>query len=220
MYHLVAQNGPHQGKRLTIRSAAVTVGRGPDCALRLVGEGLLDRHARLEERDGAVELRALAPEAGLSVNGQAVTDRRLLAFVGAAFLGFVLLAGNKHDIYAILFYPFFLLMVADALVHLVRAGTGFAPQRAFGIGLLALLLVNSAQHYARPIADHRGYDYYSVTRQIQIVIPKGARVMGPPEWWLGLADYDYRSSLNLTYYHFHNGLTLTQGLETDRPDVL
>jgi 4-amino-4-deoxy-L-arabinose transferase-like glycosyltransferase len=147
-------------------------------------------------------------------------DRLLLAYVGAAFIGFVLFVGNKHEYYAILFYPFLLLMVAETLVSLFRAGKGVLPQRAFAMGLAGLMLVSSAFHLARPIAQHRDYDYYSVTDKIRTVIPKGARVMAPPEWWLGLADYDYRSSLNLTFYHFQNGYSLTEGLEADRPDVL
>lgn len=147
-------------------------------------------------------------------------DRLLLVFVGVAFLGFVLFAGNKDDTYAILLYPFFMLAVAETLVSLMRAGRGLDKHRAFVGGLLALTLVNSTAHCARPIAQHRGYDYYSITEKIKSVIPSGARVMGRPEWWLGLADYDYRSSLNLTYYHFLNGYTLTQGLEEIRPDIV
>lgn len=147
-------------------------------------------------------------------------DRRLLAFVGTAFFGFVLFVGNKHDVYAILFYPFFLLMVAEVLVSLLRAGQGFAPQRVFAGGLLVLLLFNSAVHFARPVLASRDYDYYAITDQIKRVVPAGARVMGLPTWWLGLADYDYRSSLGLTYYHFHNGFSLTEGLEAIRPDIV
>lgn len=147
-------------------------------------------------------------------------DRRLLAFVGTAFLGFVLFVGNKHDVYAILFYPFFLLMVAEAFVSLLRAGRGLAPQRLFVGALLLLFLLNSAVHVARPVLASRDYDYEAITDQIRTVVPEGARVMGMPHWWLGLADHDYRSSLSLTYYHFYNGYSLTEGLEAIRPDVV
>jgi len=53
-----------------------------------------------------------------------------------------------------------------------------------------------------------------------MIVPPDKRIMGLPNWWLGLADYDYRSILNLTYYHFYNGYSLTQGLEADKPDYL
>ena len=147
-------------------------------------------------------------------------DRLLLVFVGATFACFVLFVGNKHDVYAILFYPFLMLMVAEALTSLLRAPASTPLARGFLAALLALLLVNGAQHFIRPVVRNRGYNYYAVTEQIRSVIPQGARVIGLPNWWLGLADYDYRSSLSLTYYHLYNGYSLTEGLEAMRPDVL
>ena len=49
-------------------------------------------------------------------------DRRLLVFLGVTFLCFVFFVGNKHDVYAILLYPFMMLAVADTLVSLIRDG--------------------------------------------------------------------------------------------------
>lgn len=151
---------------------------------------------------------------------RAKADRLLLIYVGVAFVNFVLFVGNKHDVYAILLYPFFMLMVAETLLSLIREGRGFNKQRIFAATLLGLLLFNSVVHFTRPIFDSRDYDYAAITDQIKSVIPPEARVMGLPNWWLGLAEYDYRSSLNLTYYHFQNGYTLTEGLEAVRPDIL
>ena len=144
----------------------------------------------------------------------------MLAFVSAAFLLFVLFVQNKHDIYAVLFYPYFLLMAAEALISLAREGRKRGPQRAFIVALLALFVLNSAIHIVRPVIANRGYDYYAVTERIKSAVPAEARIAGLPNWWLGLADYDYRSIMNLTYYHFFNGYTLLQGLEAIRPQYL
>ena len=147
-------------------------------------------------------------------------DRILVMFVGVAFLLFVLLIQAKHDIYAILFYPFFLLLVAETLISLLREGRRLEPQRLFAGAILALFVFNSALHIARPIAANRDYDYYEVTNHVRRVIPAGARVAGLPHWWLGLSDFDYRSIMNLTYYHFFNDYSLTQGMEAIRPQYL
>jgi len=147
-------------------------------------------------------------------------DQLLLSFVGAIFAGFVLLIGNKHDIYAILLYPFFMLLVAETIISLVRSQQGFDKQRLFVGTLLAAFLISGGIHFARTMFDNRNYNYYAITEKIEPLIPPGGRVMGLPDWWLGLAEYDYRSSLNLTYYHFLNDYSLTEGLEEIRPDVL
>lgn len=147
-------------------------------------------------------------------------DRLLLSFTTAIFAGFVLFIGNKHDIYAILLYPFFMLMVAETLVSLIRMGQGLTKQRVFTSVFLALLLFSGVVRYARPIYANRAYDYNEITDKIASVIPPDARVMGYPKWWLGLADYDFRSSLNLTFYHYQNGYSLTEGLEAIRPDII
>ena len=147
-------------------------------------------------------------------------DQRLLVFTGAAFTGFVLLAGNKHDIYAILLYPFSLLVVAEGLVSLVRASRDLPPVRAFASALILLSLVSGMIVMARPALDGRGYDYYAVTNKIRQEVPSGAKIMGLPNWWLGLPDYDFRSVMGLTYLHFLEGLSLKEGLERLKPDYL
>jgi len=92
--------------------------------------------------------------------------------------------------------------------------------RVFVLTVLALFIVSSAIHYFRPALSNRNYNYYAVTDEIRPVIPPGARVLGLPNWYLGLADYDYRSSLGLTYYHIYNNYSLTEGLEAIRPDYM
>lgn len=152
---------------------------------------------------------------------RSLSDVRLLVFTSVAFTCFGLFVGNKHDIYAILFYPFFMLIVAGALVGLWSETTSWrSAQRGFITALVMLLVVSHSIRLARPLMQNRGYDYYEVTESIKAALPSDARVMGLPHWWLGLADYDYRSSLNLTYYHFFNGYDLEEGLTADRPDYL
>ena len=147
-------------------------------------------------------------------------DRLLLSFIAAIFLGFVLLIGNKHDVYAILLYPFFMLLVAETIVHLIRDVNSSQAQRLFTGALLALFLVSSSVHYIRTFVSNRDYNYDAIIEEIEPFIPAGGRVMGLPDWWLGLAEYDYSSSLNLTYYHFLNDYTLTEGFEEIKPDLL
>jgi len=149
-------------------------------------------------------------------------DLLLLTFVGVAFSCFVLFVGNKHDIYAILLYPFFMMIIAEVLISLIRQGQEINTQRAFASILLFLILFNGTVHYSRQINDNRHYNYNEIISKIESVIPadNNTRIMGLPHWWLGLAEYDYRSSLNLTFYHMQNGYSLTEGLETEHPDIL
>lgn len=148
------------------------------------------------------------------------SDSFLLAYLGTAFAFFVLLIENKHDVYAILLYPFMMISVAAAVVDLVRRTARTRIEATFVVALLVFSLTSAGVRYLRPMINNRAYDYYAVTQSIKAVIPSDSRVMGLANWWLGLADYDYRSSLNLTYYHFYNGYSLTQGLAADRPDYL
>lgn len=155
-----------------------------------------------------------------SVRRRNVYDRMLLVFVTAVFAGFVLLIGNKHDVYAILLYPFFMLLVAGAFTGLIRDRDGSDSQRWFVGALLVLTLVSGSVRVVRSLSDYRDYSYQAVVDEIEPFIPEGGRVMGLPDWWLGLAEHDYRSSLNLTYYHVLNGYTLTEAFEQIKPDVL
>jgi hypothetical protein len=113
-----------------------------------------------------------------------------------------------------------MLLLAESLVSLIRESRGFTRTRVFAGVLLILFLFNSGIHLTRPILANRNYNYYAITDKIKPTIPSGARVVGYPTWWLGLSEYDFRSTLNLTYYHFINGYSLTEGFEKLRPDIL
>ena len=147
-------------------------------------------------------------------------DRLFLSFIATVLAGFVLLIGNKHDVYAILLYPFFMLLVAETLVSLIRNTKMFDKQQAFAGALALLFLFNSGIHFIRPMFSNRAYDYNAITEKIKPAIPDGALVMGYPTWWLGLEEFNYTSTFNLTYYHFINGYSLTEGLEKIKPDIL
>lgn len=148
-------------------------------------------------------------------------DRFFAAFVVSAFLGMVLMVRYKTPMYTVQTLPVLFLVVAEAMLHLADSlRKSHQGARAFVLSLLAFLVLTSAQHYRRALADYRGYDYYAITERIREAIPPGARVMGTPHWWLGLADCDYVSSANLTFFHYSRGYSLRQGLERLRPDVV
>jgi DNA-binding NtrC family response regulator len=68
-------------------AGALVVGAAADADLRLRGEGVADRHARLVVQDGMVTLGALDPAAPLFVNGEPVSAPRPLASGDVVALG-------------------------------------------------------------------------------------------------------------------------------------
>jgi hypothetical protein len=138
-------------------------------------------------------------------------DRNLTFFVAVTFAVFALVRGSKNEFYAILLFPFMVIMVTSSSLN---------PQRLFVSGLLAFVIISSGLHLIRPIQENRDYDYDLLTERMRAVVPDGARVMGLPTWWLGFTDYDYRSSLSLNFYYFFNGYGLEEGLEAIRADII
>ena len=110
--------------------------------------------------------------------------------------------------------------MAEAFVSLLRSVEGARAQRVFLASILVLFLLSSLIHFAAPVLGSFDYDYYAVTDRIRTVIPPGARVLGRPTYWLGLSDYDYRSSFSLGYYDLDSDFDLTRVLEEVHPDVL
>lgn len=147
-------------------------------------------------------------------------DRLLLSFLAAVVLGFVLIVGAKHDVYAILLYPFFMLMVAEMFVSIVRGGKSDQPARAFAAALLLLFLASSTTHFVQTLTRSRDYSYDRISERLAGSIEVGSRVMAMPYWWLGLAETDFHSSMNLTFYHYFQGLDLSQAMEKMRPDFV
>ncbi len=171
-------------------------------------------------RQNVADLALIAAGGGLLLWRRSQADRLLLAFTGAAFLSFILFNGNKTSLYAIHLYPLFMLIVAQLFVTLLRRFEGARALRA-GAALLAVAFIAySGLRVASSALRAGDYDYYAITNRMREVIPPDARVMAMPLWWLGLADYDFSSSLNLAYYRFFNGYDAAEALAAIRPDYV
>jgi len=145
-------------------------------------------------------------------------DRLLLIFIATVFLGFVLLTGNKSFEYAIILYPFFILVAAEAIRSLYHAVAGVISSRALVVAILILLVFSGGLRLARTISGQKDYDYNATVEMMKSVIPNGSRVLGIPVWWLGFNDYDFQSLESLSFFHYINGYSLTEGLEAIKPD--
>ncbi|MEA3335292.1 MAG: glycosyltransferase family 39 protein [Chloroflexota bacterium] len=146
-------------------------------------------------------------------------DRVLLVFLGVSFALFVLLVSNKASYYAILFYPFMLLAVAALFVALLTQSNR-PGLRSLVAGVIILFLVFLAARQSWTLFRSRNYDYIAITEEIREVLGDDAKVMAMPTWWLGLSNYDFRSTFTLSDYHFMQGYTLTDGIEASEPDYI
>ncbi|MCB9449953.1 MAG: glycosyltransferase family 39 protein [Anaerolineaceae bacterium] len=167
------------------------------------------------------------PEFGLIIAGvlwlllrHRKRDIFVLLFTGTIFADFVLLSGNKTNLYAIHLYPLFLLIVAEFFISVLWR---IKLQRAIQVVMALLLIgyvVNSASQVHEKITSIPEYDYNAVTVKLRETILPGSRVMAMPVWWFSLPDYDFRSSLLPTYYGYFNNYDLVESLETIRPDYI
>jgi 4-amino-4-deoxy-L-arabinose transferase-like glycosyltransferase len=147
-------------------------------------------------------------------------DRTLVVYTVTLLACFVLFVGNKEYLYTIYLYPFFMLMVAAALVSLIDIKGKNIPQSAFFITFLCMYLVSNSYYMVQQLSRHQEYDYYASVTMLQESIPDDARVMGMPQWWFGLNERDFRSINSLTFLHFLKGDSLTQALFEIRPDYI
>lgn len=171
-------------------------------------------------RQNLIDLVLIVVGGGLLLWRRSDADRLLLTFTGAAFLSFILFNGNKTNLYAIHLYPLFMLIVAQLLVTLFRRFEG-APVLRAGTALLAVLFAAySGIRVLNNTLRASDYNYYAITDRMREVIPTDARVLAMPIWWLGLADYDFSSSLNLAYYRFFNDYDTAEALAVIRPDYV
>lgn len=146
-------------------------------------------------------------------------DRLILVFTIVAFLDSVLFSGKKTDLYSIHLYPLFMLIVAELFIYVSRMAKKTALKRLATI-ILVLFIGHGVFQVTSRIYANRDYDYYAITNPMREVIPSGSRVMGMPEWWFGFHDYDYRSSLSLTYYEFYNDYSVTEAFQQIQPDYM
>ncbi|HEY3390446.1 MAG TPA: glycosyltransferase family 39 protein [Prolixibacteraceae bacterium] len=148
------------------------------------------------------------------------SDISLLLFILIAFFDFVLFQGVKTDYYAILFYPFLMLLIAEMFVSVFRQSHLKMINLGFIAPLLFIFLCNGFIHFERPLDQNKNYDYSLTAGTIRNAIPHGAKVMGSPTWWMGFSDFDYQSNTGLLFYNFYNGYSLTKGLEMIHPDII
>jgi hypothetical protein len=86
--------------------------------------------------------------------------------------------------------------------------------------LIGLFIFSGVFRLARVVNDNSNYNYYTISDQIKAVISPEDKVMGLPNWWLGFSDYNYQSSMGLTYLHWIEGASLQEGLEKLKPDII
>lgn len=151
---------------------------------------------------------------------RSTVDRQLLAFVGGSWLGFVLLVGNKLFLYAILLYPFMMLIVAAGATHLLQKFSRADQRRVRYVVAAAVcaLIVNDTISAVHRYSLHREYDYNAIIEKFRTVIPPGARVMGLPSWWFGFANDEYQSNFTINFYKHLNGLTFDESMALLQPD--
>ncbi|MEM9186362.1 MAG: FHA domain-containing protein [Planctomycetota bacterium] len=70
--------GAKKGTEIPLKKSKFVIGRASDCTLRAGSEAISRRHCVILLKDGAAAIRDLGSRNGTHVNGEAVTDERLL----------------------------------------------------------------------------------------------------------------------------------------------
>lgn len=182
-------------------------------------ESAVREFGRYRFRDNPFDLVLIAIGGLFLLYRRSKSDRLILTYTGVTFISFILLSGDKTFLYAINLYPFFMLIVAETFLSLARQKQGKIIARVAPIVLVIFIGYSLYQSVSR-IYVNRNYDYYAITNQIRQVVPVDRRIMGMPTWWIGLADYDYRSSLSIPYYKFFNNYDVRQAVEAIHPDYI
>ena len=76
--YLVVETGSHQGQRIDLTGARLTVGRLPSCEVRFEDPYLSRTHAALWQQGGVDYIEDLGSAGGTFVNGEAITVPRRL----------------------------------------------------------------------------------------------------------------------------------------------
>jgi hypothetical protein len=77
MYRMLFEGRVQPREPFVSREPLVLIGRDPSCQLRLVEDGVSDRHAAIERREDGYYIRDLDRANGVRVNGQPVKQQRL-----------------------------------------------------------------------------------------------------------------------------------------------
>jgi 4-amino-4-deoxy-L-arabinose transferase-like glycosyltransferase len=185
----------------------------------LILESAVRELARYRFRNDPVSLGMIVLGGLILLLRRTKADLLLIVYTGVAFTSFILLSNNKTPLYAINLYPFFMLLVAAGFVALAQMSQPRYLARLAAAALVLFMGYNIVQ-VAGHINGNIGYNYQAITDQIREVIPPDQRVLGMPTWWLGMTEYDYRSSLSIPYYRFFNDYNVQQALEAIRPDYI
>ena len=99
MYHLIIENGTHEGECIQPKGAELTIGRDPGNTLRLVDDGISGCHCALRITRRGVMVRDCGSTNGVYINGKPISEEtRLpsgcLVEIGAVAMRFTFL----HDV--------------------------------------------------------------------------------------------------------------------------
>lgn len=77
MYRLILLTGPSKGQQTTVETAPMTLGRDPDCTIRLQDDEVARKHAILEHKTDGLFIRDLGSMNKVLVNNREVHETRL-----------------------------------------------------------------------------------------------------------------------------------------------
>lgn len=176
--------------------------------------------ARLRLYENSLEFALLAASVVFVALRRQKYDWAYLGFLFSTFVSFALIQSSKVYFYDILIYPFYLFLVAELLASLIFDAEAKRLQRVFAACLALAFVVNGTRHVVRTANENRNYDYYAITDQIRSVLRPNDRILAVPTWWLGLTDYDFKSSYMLSHFYYFNHLSLDEGLNRISPTIL
>ncbi|MCC7372239.1 MAG: glycosyltransferase family 39 protein [Chloroflexi bacterium] len=107
---------------------------------------------------------------------------------------FTILVSSKTEFYMILFFPMLILMVAAAIGDVFEHLGGSRVVASALVVLLAVGVMGFEDNFrdiTQAASNFEERNYYSLTGEIQAVIPPGSRVIAPPLFWIGLSRPPY-----------------------------
>lgn len=178
-------------------------------------------------RPGVLIVAALVPAALLLLLRRRLRGERDAAWEIAALfvvqaLLFATLLQTKRPSYAIALWPFVVLLVAWLAIRLWNTRPQTLPRLAVAaVGLWAIGdgVVGLWQRH-EAAAGVTSYDSFEA--RLREVVPRGARVLGLPRFWLGLQETDYRTwAVPFSVVRSPGSrVTLRQALEAVDPQIV
>lgn len=118
----------------------------------------------------------------------------LLLGVLAAFALFTLVVSSKAQFYMILYYPWLALLLGALLARVAGVLALPRPVMVAGLAVLTAFVLGLPDNYedmATAASNEQEAGFGSLMAELRPYVPDGARVLGPPLFWLGLADHPY-----------------------------